>query len=259
MAPFDAPALEAAQIEIKKINAAGGVDGRPLEIKPLNDQLDPTQTKSDALKLVDAGRQHRLGHLRRRLRDAGDPGVPGGQAADGLAVHRHRPDGAVALRHRRPARLHLRQPGPAGRRGDGRVRATAAAGRRPTSSPTSCSCTSRTSAPAFTRPLQAARRQDRRPGVLHPGRQDDQQRRHPRQRQEGERDRVLHVVRQPTSRRSSTPAHARQQDADHRRLGQRRRLLVVEEPEDHQLLLPHLRVGADAGSVRPRSTRSRRR
>jgi branched-chain amino acid transport system substrate-binding protein len=55
MAPFDAPALEAAQIEIKKINAAGGVDGRPLEIKALNDQLDPTQTKSDALKLVDSG------------------------------------------------------------------------------------------------------------------------------------------------------------------------------------------------------------
>ncbi len=55
MAPFDAPALEAAQIEIKKINAAGGVDGRPLEIKPLNDQLDPNQTKEDALKLVSDG------------------------------------------------------------------------------------------------------------------------------------------------------------------------------------------------------------
>jgi branched-chain amino acid transport system substrate-binding protein len=55
MAPFDAPALEAAQIEIKKINAAGGVDGRPLEIKFLNDQLDPNQTKEDALKLVSDG------------------------------------------------------------------------------------------------------------------------------------------------------------------------------------------------------------
>jgi branched-chain amino acid transport system substrate-binding protein len=55
MAPFDAPALEAAQIEIAKINAAGGVNGRPLEIKDLNDQLDPTQTQSDALKLVDEG------------------------------------------------------------------------------------------------------------------------------------------------------------------------------------------------------------
>ena len=36
MAPFDAPALTAAQIEIKKINAAGGVDGHPLELKFLN-------------------------------------------------------------------------------------------------------------------------------------------------------------------------------------------------------------------------------
>jgi branched-chain amino acid transport system substrate-binding protein len=55
MAPFDAPALEAAQIEIKKINANGGVDGRPLKIVPLNDQLDATRTKADALKLVDQG------------------------------------------------------------------------------------------------------------------------------------------------------------------------------------------------------------
>ena len=55
MAPFDAPALEAAQIEIKKINASGGVDGRPLAIKDINDQLDPNQTKADALKLVDDG------------------------------------------------------------------------------------------------------------------------------------------------------------------------------------------------------------
>src|SRR5579863_10609973 len=55
MAPFDAPALEAAQIEIKKINAAGGVNGRPLEIKPLNDQLDPARTKSDATQLVCEG------------------------------------------------------------------------------------------------------------------------------------------------------------------------------------------------------------
>jgi branched-chain amino acid transport system substrate-binding protein len=55
MAPFDAPALEAAQIEIKKINAAGGVNGRPLEIKPLNDQLDPARTKSDATQLVSEG------------------------------------------------------------------------------------------------------------------------------------------------------------------------------------------------------------
>src|SRR5579872_4032351 len=55
MAPFDAPALEAAQIEIRKINAAGGVDGHPLQIKPLNDQLDPNTTKQDATQLVSQG------------------------------------------------------------------------------------------------------------------------------------------------------------------------------------------------------------
>ena len=55
MAPFDAPALTAAQIEIKKINAAGGVDGHPLELKFINDQLDPQQTKQAATKLISQG------------------------------------------------------------------------------------------------------------------------------------------------------------------------------------------------------------
>jgi branched-chain amino acid transport system substrate-binding protein len=55
MAPFDAPALAAAKIEIQKINKAGGIDGHPLEIKYLNDQLDPTQTKEDATKLISQG------------------------------------------------------------------------------------------------------------------------------------------------------------------------------------------------------------
>ncbi len=55
MAPFDAPALVAAQIEIAKINAAGGVDGHPLQLKYLNTQLDPQQTKQDAAKLIGQG------------------------------------------------------------------------------------------------------------------------------------------------------------------------------------------------------------
>src|SRR5215831_5104945 len=52
MAPFDAPALLAAQIEIKEINAKGGVDGRPLKMVYLNDQLDPTKTKQFALQML---------------------------------------------------------------------------------------------------------------------------------------------------------------------------------------------------------------
>jgi len=52
MAPFDAPALLAAQLEIKAINAKGGADGRKLKIVPLNDQLDPTKTKQFALQML---------------------------------------------------------------------------------------------------------------------------------------------------------------------------------------------------------------
>jgi branched-chain amino acid transport system substrate-binding protein len=52
MAPFDAPALLAAQLEIKSINAKGGVLGRPLQLKFLNDQLDPAATKQDAVKML---------------------------------------------------------------------------------------------------------------------------------------------------------------------------------------------------------------
>ncbi len=98
MAPFDAPAVQAAQIEIKKINAEGGVLGRPLQLKVINDQLDPQKTKQAALTADLQRCRDRLGHLRRRLRDAGDPGVPQRQDADDRAVHRHRPDGPLALR-----------------------------------------------------------------------------------------------------------------------------------------------------------------
>jgi branched-chain amino acid transport system substrate-binding protein len=52
MAPFDAPALLAAQLEIKKINAKGGVNGRKLKLVFFNDQLDPTKTKQFALQML---------------------------------------------------------------------------------------------------------------------------------------------------------------------------------------------------------------
>jgi branched-chain amino acid transport system substrate-binding protein len=55
MAPFDAPALAAAQIEIAKINAKGGIAGRPLQLKFINDQLDPNKTKQAAATLIGQG------------------------------------------------------------------------------------------------------------------------------------------------------------------------------------------------------------
>jgi branched-chain amino acid transport system substrate-binding protein len=55
MAPFDGPAMTAAQIQVDQINAAGGVDGRPLELRIIDDQLDPERTKSAAIELIDGG------------------------------------------------------------------------------------------------------------------------------------------------------------------------------------------------------------
>jgi branched-chain amino acid transport system substrate-binding protein len=53
MNPFDAPALAAAQIEVAKINAKGGVMGKKLVIKTCNTQGDnPTVSKACADKLI---------------------------------------------------------------------------------------------------------------------------------------------------------------------------------------------------------------
>ena len=55
MAPFDSPAILAAQLTIDEINATGGVDGRPLELEVIDTQLDPELTLSAAADLIDGG------------------------------------------------------------------------------------------------------------------------------------------------------------------------------------------------------------
>jgi branched-chain amino acid transport system substrate-binding protein len=56
MAPFDDPALAAATIRIKQINAKGGVGGRKFVIKTCDTQNnDPNKAKSCALSLLGAG------------------------------------------------------------------------------------------------------------------------------------------------------------------------------------------------------------
>ena len=53
MAPFDQPALAAAKVEVAKINAKGGVKGRPLKIVTCNTQGNkPDVAKSCGAKLV---------------------------------------------------------------------------------------------------------------------------------------------------------------------------------------------------------------
>ena len=56
MAPFDDPALAAARIRVKQINAKGGVGGRHLVIKTCNTQNnDPTTAKACAVRLLAQG------------------------------------------------------------------------------------------------------------------------------------------------------------------------------------------------------------
>jgi len=55
MKPFDLPALQAAKIYVKQLNATGGVGGRKIVFKVWNDQLKPTLTRSDALAAIAAG------------------------------------------------------------------------------------------------------------------------------------------------------------------------------------------------------------
>jgi branched-chain amino acid transport system substrate-binding protein len=56
MAPFDGPALAAAQLRIKQWNAKGGVAGRKLQIKTCDTQGNkPAVAKACALKLLSAG------------------------------------------------------------------------------------------------------------------------------------------------------------------------------------------------------------
>jgi len=56
MAPFDGPALAAAQLQIKKINAKGGVAGRPLQIITCDTQnSNPAKAKACAASLIAKG------------------------------------------------------------------------------------------------------------------------------------------------------------------------------------------------------------
>src|SRR5690349_5058293 len=56
MAPFDGPALAAARVRVKQINARGGVKGRPLQITTCDTQGNkPAVAKACATKLLGQG------------------------------------------------------------------------------------------------------------------------------------------------------------------------------------------------------------
>jgi branched-chain amino acid transport system substrate-binding protein len=63
LAPYGIPAMKAAQLVVKKINAAGGVLGKQVELLIQDDQCKPEIATNTATKLVTEGANVVLGHI----------------------------------------------------------------------------------------------------------------------------------------------------------------------------------------------------
>ncbi|NOY14353.1 MAG: branched-chain amino acid ABC transporter substrate-binding protein [Deltaproteobacteria bacterium] len=63
LAPYGIPAMKAAQLVVKKVNAAGGVLGRQVELLIQDDQCKPEIATNTATKLVTEGVDVVLGHI----------------------------------------------------------------------------------------------------------------------------------------------------------------------------------------------------
>lgn len=52
---YEVPLMQAAQLRIDEINAEGGINGRPIEVRVLDNQSDPAMSAAMAEKLIDEG------------------------------------------------------------------------------------------------------------------------------------------------------------------------------------------------------------
>jgi len=63
LAPYGIPTLEAAKLVAEQVNAAGGVNGKQVEILPMDDQCKPEIATNAATKLVSQGVDVVIGHV----------------------------------------------------------------------------------------------------------------------------------------------------------------------------------------------------
>ena len=75
MAAYDQPPLDGAQLAVEQINAAGGVLGRPLEIKVVDGKTDPATVGNAAIEVIEGGAEVLVTPC------DFDNGAPAGQAA----------------------------------------------------------------------------------------------------------------------------------------------------------------------------------
>ena len=218
MAPFDGPALAAANVRVKQINAKGGVNGRKLRIITCDTQNNaPAKAKACAASLIGKGAD--IVFVTCDV-DFATPVVAGGdQPRDprGRTVHRHRPDGAEALRHEGQARLQLRQRRAGRGVGDGRVRVEAGLEDRRARHEHAARLLQERR-PGVRGPVHPARREGRRAGELRDRCQQREHRRQPPERRQGGRDRDVDRVRRAARARVGSSL-ARQPDADPQLVG----------------------------------------
>ena len=247
MAPFDGPALAAAQLRVKQVNARGGVGGRPLQIKTCNTQGNkPAVAKACALKLLGGGANvifttcdvDFAAPVVQETINRGVLAVAPCIGTDQMGPKRFGPKGKLAFSFGNVAQ------------DEGSAMAQYAWGKgwRSASLATdSVIVYFKNVVQAFKARWHAAGRQDRRRGDVsgsHLRRQQRSERGQPPERQEGRRDRD---VDRRCLRRARAVHHrvadAREQHADPQLVGRRRQLLAAEEPESDELLVRHLRVG----------------
>lgn len=63
LAPYGIPTKQAAEMYIAEVNAAGGIDGKQVELLPMDDQCKPEIATNVATKLVSQGVSAVIGHV----------------------------------------------------------------------------------------------------------------------------------------------------------------------------------------------------
>ena len=123
MAPFDNPALAAAQLQVNADEREGRrqrTQAADQDVRHAGQQGGDRQgVRSQA---AERRRERDVHDVRRRLRGSGRAGDDQPRRACGRAVHRHRPDGAEAVWREGQAGVQLRQRRAGRRLGDGAVR-----------------------------------------------------------------------------------------------------------------------------------------
>ena len=258
MAPFDGPALAAAQLRVKAVNAAGGVRGRPMKIITCDTQGNkPAIAKACAAKLLGQGANIIFTTCDVDLAAPGRPGGDQPGRARGCTVHRHRPDGAEAVRPEGTPRVHVRQRGSGRGLGDGRVCVVEGLAQRGARDRHRDRVLQERRA-GVRGTVEATRRQDRgerdvsvragrrrKRGVV-AGRDDATERGQGRRH----RDRDGTALGGDADDHERPPV-ARQRDAVPQLLGRRRHVLGLEGPARRQLLLRDLCVGLRRRSQSP--------